>query len=106
MDKKLKKEWLKALRSGKYRQAREMLRTTWNKHNSYCCLGVLARVAGAKFYDGVPTLDGMSIGDGDVEYLDDGFAGLSRTTQEKLVKMNDEDGVNFNQIADWIEKNL
>ena len=105
MDKQLKKEWLKALRSGKYRQADGALCITRNKRNSYCCLGVLARVAGAKFHGRVPYLDGIQIGGGDQEYLTPGFAGLNPRTQETLGSMNDE-GHKFSEIADWIEKNL
>ena len=40
----LKKAWVEALRSGKYKQGRLAL---YDKHNeSYCCLGVLCKVAG------------------------------------------------------------
>lgn len=38
MDSKVKKKWLRALRSGRYQQGRHRLRT---KHNKFCCLGVL-----------------------------------------------------------------
>lgn len=37
MNPEVKKKWLEALRSGKYRQATEQLR----KGDAYCCLGVL-----------------------------------------------------------------
>jgi hypothetical protein len=39
----LKKKWVAALRSGKYRQG---IGELWVGDNSYCCLGVLCRVAG------------------------------------------------------------
>lgn len=42
MDKKLKANWVKALRSGKYQQCRTQL----TNGSGYCCLGVLAAVAG------------------------------------------------------------
>lgn len=41
MNKKVKKKWVKALRSGKYKQTRETLK---DKHG-YCCLGVLCDLA-------------------------------------------------------------
>ena len=45
MDRKYKAEWLKALRSGEYQQARGKL----YDGTGYCCLGVLCKVAGSKF---------------------------------------------------------
>ena len=40
--KQIRKAWVKALRSGKYKQGRNKLR---NKNNEYCCLGVLCELA-------------------------------------------------------------
>jgi hypothetical protein len=37
MNKRIKKLWVKALRSGEYRQGRHLLR----RNGTYCCLGVL-----------------------------------------------------------------
>lgn len=39
MDKKIKARWVKALRSGKYRQGRRSLRS--KEGDRFCCLGVL-----------------------------------------------------------------
>ena len=39
MKPEIKKLWVDALRSGEYKQAREVLRT--NGGTSFCCLGVL-----------------------------------------------------------------
>lgn len=44
MDKKLKTKWVTALRSGEYRQGGGQL---LGSDGTYCCLGVLCRVAGA-----------------------------------------------------------
>lgn len=41
MDKKVKKAWLKALRSGEYKQGRAAL---VNNNNEFCCLGVLCNL--------------------------------------------------------------
>lgn len=41
MKAEVKKEWVAALRSGKYQQGRGQLR----QHNEYCCLGVLCDIA-------------------------------------------------------------
>lgn len=39
-------EWVDALKSGKFKQTTEVLL----RNNSYCCLGVLCRIGGAKFH--------------------------------------------------------
>lgn len=44
MDKKLKARWVKALRSGKYRQCRSYLTDA----GGYCCLGVLQKIVTRK----------------------------------------------------------
>lgn len=44
LTKKIKKEWLAALKGGEYKQGFAQLRT--NSDGSHCCLGVLACVKG------------------------------------------------------------
>lgn len=41
MDGHLKARWVEALRSGKYKQGKSVLR---DSNNNYCCLGVLADI--------------------------------------------------------------
>lgn len=41
-----RRKWVEALRSGKYKQARKVLR---EKGRTMCCLGVLADIAGCKW---------------------------------------------------------
>lgn len=48
MDVELKKQWIKALRSGEYQQGQEYL----HKNGKFCCLGVLCTIA--------PTIDTSS----------------------------------------------
>lgn len=49
MDKKLKRAWIKALRSGKYKQGPGVLEKVDAKGRvTNCCLGVLCRVAGVR----------------------------------------------------------
>lgn len=100
----LKRIWLRALRSGKYKRTRSiMFRKQARKASSgFCCLGVLShkvlngnvecRLGGgvralpsATFYDAVPGLDWV------------------KKNQFALANMNDN-GKSFKNIANWIEK--
>jgi hypothetical protein len=112
MDAKLKAKWVKALRSGKFKQGDEYLKGG----NRYCCLGVLATIQGAKWRGHVPFVDGKSVS---VEYngaegyfLSPSFCGLRHSTQDNLANMNDGRGKyvgqpqTFEQIADYIERRL
>lgn len=113
MQKKWKSKWIKALTSGSYRQARgrlieyvivdgKILRP------KYCCLGVLARIQGAKFVNGFPALDG---------YINQSMVlnpflacGLSSNEMITLAEMNDGLGKkprhSFREIAAYIKKNI
>lgn len=84
-----KVKWIEALRSGKYQQGRCFLK----KENKYCCLGVLKEITNCKINFEIPNLAL------DISYL-------SHEIQSILVKFNDYENKNFNEIANWIEKNL
>lgn len=102
MDTELKTKWLEALRSGKYKQGKHLLRSV---HDQFCCLGVLCDVID-------PTLWTR---DGERRYSYDGYAAVLPTSIERLAKigrrtdtliaMNDS-GKPFTEIADYIEKEL
>jgi hypothetical protein len=102
MDKQIKDKWLKALRSGRYKQGTG---TLVDDTGMYCCLGVLARVQGAKTED----MRSNSYLQNDLAKYK---AGLRIASQNILAKMND--GVDyrgafigkksFKEIADYIEK--
>lgn len=107
MKKAWKAKWVKALRSGKYKQARGQLRREYaDGQYAYCCLGALCDIAsGTKWRRGeavvskvsnVDVLSGMTL---------DKF-GLSYPEQGTLTKMNDLDRASFKKIATYIEKNL
>jgi len=111
MDPEIKRKWVEALRSGEYEQTSGLLRTSGNK---FCCLGVLWDLKG----DGwgpISDTDGprrpytmkgkRNVG---CAFLSDNFekrVGLSFGTTAELMGMNDS-GKTFDEIADWIEKEL
>lgn len=134
MNKKLKKEWVKALRSGKYKQGVGALCTSVNGEDKFCCLGLLADICsphiGEQLY-WVKTYEYIIIGDKKENWklvdasdrrvdTHDSFTadegkllshklldklGLDYVAQEHLAGMND-DGYSFLDISDWIEENL
>jgi len=105
MDKKLKRKWVDALRSGKYKQGLAQLRTTLN---AFCCLGVLCDVQGRKWRKNIN--GEYVIGSGEQEDQDGevnaklhaDVGGYQRA--KKLMSMND--GFSFKEIADYIEESL
>lgn len=100
--------WIKALRSGKYKQGKYKLRS---HENTFCCLGVLCDLA-AK--DGGPKW--QFHGEEGYEYHERSGslflkleAFLFRDApigQMDLIKLNDGHNRNFEQIANIIEKKL
>lgn len=107
------KKWVKALRSGKYKQTQGAL-----KHSdSYCCLGVLCEISNLGEFEGptyvTPTDENyVSLPRPVMEY-----AGMEKTAggessfrcevshrPKNLLQMNDS-GKTFKEIADTIEKN-
>lgn len=91
----LKKRWVKALRSGEFKQAEGDL------HNEcgYCCLGVLRYCLNVQ--------DRSSL-DEENSYLTEAQAekaGLTFKQQNTLANMNDK-GKTFEQIAKHIERRL
>lgn len=110
LDPNLKKRWVNALRSGKYRQGKGKLRSFDDK---FCCLGVLCDIEGAKWQ-----VDGDHYNaDGSGAFLpetireqygvDSDFEIYDRETDtySSLSSMNDA-GTTFETIADIIEKDL
>ena len=102
MNAKIKRLWVKALRSGKYRQARGALR---KNTGAMCCLGVLCEIQGINWRK---TADMLPLGTTDVPRAFN--AGLRREQRTKLGIMNDGTKTikrhSFREIADYIAKNL
>jgi hypothetical protein len=90
---KLKKQWVKALRSGKYKQGTGQLSRGRGKSATYCCLGVLNKIAGTRFKG---YLADLSDGDGQPRLL-------TFNRQIDLQDMNDEQGLSFKEIANYVQ---
>lgn len=111
MKKQLKTKWVKALRSGLYRQTAGVLAN--EEGTAFCCLGVLADIQGCLWKDKansdgdllpINPSSGRIVGDGLISHR--AFSGgLSQDVQNELSQLND-DGKPFARIADWIEKNI
>lgn len=97
-----KKLWLESLRSGKYPQTQNFLKTA---SCDYCCLGVYAEVV-----DDVEWLDGgtyyyFEVDGGTYEGSLTHDHELSKV-QSELISLNDDANLNFEQIALVVEKLL
>lgn len=101
-----KAKWLKALRSGRYKQTIMTLRnkSALEKGYRYCCVGVACNIVDPKQWASQgPTK--FSWGRVFASGLDR-LPFLNEDTFRELADLNDNKGWNFNQIADWIEENL
>jgi hypothetical protein len=114
MDKDLKEKWLKALRSGEYKQTQRFLK----KDSGFCCLGVLTDLYinenGGSWTQGITWYFPITISDGKpttsifasvLPYDILKNADLNMADTMDLADMNDT-GSSFKEIADYIEKNL
>jgi hypothetical protein len=107
MNQEIKKRWVEALRSGRYAQTQNYLRSSFSP-NAFCCLGVLCDIVKSEVK-----------GTWDVSYcfttpmtsvVMSGFppqavmslANLTHSKAEQLAKMNDA-GKSFEEIAAVIE---
>ena len=99
----VKKNWLEALRSGRYLQSRSKLRS----ESGFCCLGVLCDILDPDAWTNEifgrkwgPDQLGMVLSDSMLSNLR-----IPRSVQSTLTNKNDT-GHNFNDIADYIEETL
>ena len=127
MNEEVKKLWVDALRSGEYGQTKGVLHRTEEVRDDdlpvgYCCLGVLCDVAikaGVQVRVDVDIEHGNAHYDGDWMALPESvknWAGLKVSSPavpfghedclESLAELNDEAGLNFDEIADLIEASL
>lgn len=107
LPKAAKSKWLKALRSGRYKQQRGGLLIDQYAYGdgrstigaAYCCLGVanklkLCKTSGNDFGSSYPSTG----------FVDKAF--IPYKIQDKLVNMNDIKFLSFKEIANWIEEHL
>jgi hypothetical protein len=113
MTKKMKNKWLKALRSGNYKQGQETLCSTINDKREYCCLGVLCRIAGLPEvkldFDNEIEFHMPDKSSCDAKELNSDmrkFFGITKRQMEILIEKNDDEQLSFKEIANWIEKNI
>lgn len=114
MNKELKDKWVEALRSGRYQQGKFRLKRP--EDNTFCCLGVLCDIMdpsrwtegqkGCGYKDDHNQIVTFTLGDNLQRKV-----GLTQDQADRLSQMNDgrhhiEPRFTFNQIADWIEKNI
>lgn len=108
MDDELKRKWVEALRSGKYRQGRKQLRIRHpGGDDSYCCLGVLCDLIAPDLWRRNaphPTFShesAVAMPNSNIR----GAARLRKTEADELAAMNDN-GMSFAEIAASIEADL
>jgi hypothetical protein len=122
MNQSIKRRWVEALRSGKYKQGYNVLR---NRDDTLCCLGVLCEIAVEDGIIGDAVFDGdKDAGYGEYLYgkeeavtsppstvnqwaniLDDFYEVHDEEGNEKqLANLNDSGSYTFKMIADLIEK--
>lgn len=105
---KFRKDWLAALRSGKYKQGTAVL---YNPElESYCCLGIGCLLVGFSKEELIRKSYPINIEDKNnkIPYLlKDTYSILSNrnTFYNTLSQINDIDKKSFSEIVDWIEEN-
>jgi hypothetical protein len=115
MKKTVAMKWIKALRSGRYKQAKRFLRVKEAKQDGYCCLGVLCNLSKLGRWKKTKYLGELRM-----SYLEmtgvlpeevQKWAGMKSeigtyfvgNTKKCLSGINDF-GASFEEIADFIEK--
>lgn len=114
MNKQIKKKWVDALRSGKYKQTKEFLKD----ETGYCCLGVLCVVYAEEKKINIEDIPGFDDEDQGLPNKVVTWAKLDSSNPlvtiainkveriKFLTELNDDDGKSFKYIANVIERNL
>jgi hypothetical protein len=107
MNPTVKKQWLEALRSGKYQQGNGRLRSSRDGVDRFCCLGVLCDLLEPESWTetSVPGFYRHSIHEGYPGSTVLESAGLEHDQCQILASMNDN-GKSFEDVAQFIEVTL
>ena len=102
-------EWIKALRSGEYKQTNsQLVYKQLDGEVGYCCLGVYGRLNGGTedLNQGWMTFEGTIDSAGELEpqvaYIPNGI--MTRLAQSFFAGLNDGQGLSFEEIANIAEK--
>lgn len=104
MKKNIKKQWLAALNSGKYKQGQEeLLCIDEDGDKYYCCLGVLCNLWAKEKHKKMPRCNDVLEALPPDEILE--WAGLSYADADRLSKINDYNDVDqFKKVSKEIKK--
>lgn len=105
-------QWVNALRSGEYQQTQEILAKMNDGVCSYCCLGVAGKIRHLDSRDlcKYGELAELSQNEDDYDDLTEIYgipkALISGDLKTVLIDLNDNKGLSFEAIADFIEQNV
>lgn len=107
MNKAIKRKWVAALRSGKYKQGGGELRYERDEGDiRHCCLGVLCEVMGEAIEYGMSLPPEHIAKEAGLSFdVDEAAASDAKTLAPRLAGYND-DGRSFKWIASYIERYL
>jgi len=108
LPKMFKNKWIKALKSGKYKQGEDYLLCNYNSKEEYCCLGVacaIVKINKSILYDRELPQDLQNNDSKALPSLLRGLDDISQTINDKLSRLNDK-GKSFNYIASYIKRYL
>lgn len=95
------RKWVKALRSGKYKQAKKKLRDG----DRFCCLGVACDISGLADWEGETYLgEDLSLPIGVMEWLGVDQNEVTLPKKYRYATVANDKGKRFSTIANLIEK--
>jgi hypothetical protein len=103
MMKTWKKKWIKALRSGNYKQTRGTLKND----EGFCCLGVLCDIHPKVTWGERDAANfEFEVSESELPREFRLHLGIPKNKHNRLMHLNDGLRQDFSEIADWIEKHL